>query len=149
MQILLGYFFLIFPGILYVAQVISSVNFPLAQKLGLQESPEQADPLLQRSEQYTAYWDLLTLGWMPLAGVLMVFDASVWPLFALIGGSIYFDTAGREALKILSFKYEGVKVGSPKQHKWFFSTYFIMALLGLVAVVYSLSALWSNQLSAC
>ena len=138
MQQFLGWLLIIFPGILYVGQIISSVNFPLAQKLGLQEDPDEADPLLQRAEKYTAYWDLVTLGWLPLSGVLMVINNSTWSLFAFFGSAIYLDTAGREAAKILSFKHEGVRIGSPKQHRVFFSTYLIMAVLAIVVIVYSL-----------
>ena len=135
---------IIFPGILYIAQLISSVNFSLAQRLGLQEDPAEADLLLQRSEKYTALWDLISLVWMPVTGVLMVIDSAAWPLVALFGGAIYLDAAGREAAKILSFKHEGVRVGAPKQHRFFFLTYLVMALLGAITVFYSAARLWSN-----
>jgi cytochrome b561 len=143
MQFILGWLLIIFPGILYVGQFISSVNFPLAQQLGLQENPKETDQLLQRAEKYTAYWDLLTLIWMPLSGVLMVINSSAWPLFALIGGAIYLDAAGREAVKILSFKHEGVRIGAPNQHRLFFATYFIMAIIGVVVVTYSAGEIWN------
>lgn len=142
MQIVLGWILIIFPGILLVGQLISSVNFSLAQKLGLQENPEEADPLLQRAERYVAYWDLVTLVWLPLAGVLMVLDHPAWPLVALFGGAIYIDTAGREAAKNLSFKHEGFRIGPPKQQKFFFATYIMMAVLGIVVVAYSLWPLY-------
>lgn len=72
MQINIGWILIILGGGLYLAQIISSINFPLAQRLGIQEKPETSDTLLQRSERYTAYWDLLTLLWLPVAGILMV-----------------------------------------------------------------------------
>jgi hypothetical protein len=138
MQQFMGWLLIIFPGILYAGQVISSFNFPLAQKWGLQENPDDTDPILQRAERYTSYWDLLTLGWMPLSGVLMVFNNFFWPLMALFSAGIYLDTAGREAVKLLSFKHEGIKIGPPQQHKIFFSTYFIMAAFALVTLTYAL-----------
>lgn len=61
MQIIKGWFLVILGGGLYIAEVISSINLPLAQRLGIQEKPETSDGLLQRSERYTAYCDLLTL----------------------------------------------------------------------------------------
>jgi hypothetical protein len=139
MQLFLGWLLVVFPGLLYVGQIISSISFPFAQKLGLQESPDQADSLLQRAERYTAFWDLLTLCWLPLSGILMIVDHSAWPLFAVIGGAIYLDAAGREAAKILSFKHEGIRVGEPGQHRIFFSIYLIMAALGFVVVIYSIA----------
>lgn len=144
MQLILGWLLIIFPGILYVGQLISSVNFSLAQKLGLQENPDETDLLLQRAEKYTAYWDLVTLIWMPLSGVFMVIDNPAWPLFALFAGAIFIDTAGREAAKILSFKHEGVRIGTPKQQRLFFASYYIMLALGIVVVVYSVVQIWNG-----
>ena len=143
MQLLLGWLLIIFPGLLYVGQIISSVNFSLAQKLGLQENPDETDLLLQRAEKYTAYWDLITLVWLPISGILMVMNNSLWPLFALFGGAIYLDTAGREAAKILSFKHEGIRIGSPRQSRIFFSTYIIMAVLAIIVVVYSIMEIYN------
>lgn len=143
MQLLLGWLLIIFPGLLYVGQIISSVNFSLAQKLGLQDNPDETDLLLQRAEKYTAYWDLITLVWLPISGILMVMNNSLWPLFALFGGAIYLDTAGREAAKILSFKHEGIRIGSPRQSRIFFSTYIIMAVLAIIVVVYSIMEIYN------
>ena len=143
MQLFLGWLLIIFPGILYAVQFISSVNFSLAQKLGLQEDPAESDLLLQRAERYTAYWDMVTLGWMPLSGLLMVLNISIWPLFALIGGAIYLDAAGREAAKILSFKHESIRIGPPRQQRLFFITYYIMAALAIVTIVYSAGVIWN------
>ena len=143
-QLKLGWIILLFPGFLLLGQIISSVNFSLAQRLGLQENPDETDPLLQRAERYTAYWDLLTLVWMPAAGVLMLINHPLWPMIALVGGAIYFDTAGREAAKILSFKHGGIKIGSPTQHRLFFVTYFVMAILGVTVVMYSFGKLFDE-----
>lgn len=137
MQLFLGWLLIIFPGILYVGQLISSANFSLAQKLGLQEDPAETDLLLQRAERYTAYWDLVTLGWMPLSGILMVLNSSMWPFVALMGGAIYLDAAGREAAKFLSFKHEGIRMGTDRQQHLFFLSYFVMAVFAVVTIVYS------------
>ena len=137
MQIYIGWILLILGGFLFLAQVISSVNFGLAQRLGIQESPEESDTLLQTAERYAAYWDLVTLGWLPLAGILMIFDHVWWPIVALLGGAIYFDTSGREAAKNISFKKEGIRLGNEKQQKVFFASYILMAVIGIALIGYS------------
>ena len=141
MQAVIGWIVLILGGALYLAQVISSANFQLAQRMGIQEKPEETDALLQRSERYTAYWDLVTLGWLPLAGALMITNHGWWPIISLIGGAIYLDTAGREAMKNLSFRHEGIRVGTEKQQKTFFASYLVMAVMGIVLMVFSISSL--------
>lgn len=140
-QHFIGWLLIAVPGILFIGQLISSVNFPLAQRLGLQEDPGQSDLLLQRAEKYTAYWDLVTLGWLPFSGILMVMNNSAWSLVAFFGGAIYLDAAGREAVKMLSFRHEGIRIGSPKQQRFFFATYIVMALIAIVVLVYSLVAI--------
>lgn len=143
MQVILGWILIVFPGLLFLAQLISSVNFELAQRLGIQEKSGTADKLLLRAERYVAYWDLVTLVWMPVAGVLMVVDHLLWPFAALIGSAMYFDAAGREAAKNLSFRHEGIKMGTEREQRFFYS-YYVMAILALVVAVYSLSHLLSR-----
>ncbi len=134
MQLYLGWILIIFPGILFFAQVISSISFAFAQRLGIQETEEHNVALVLRAVRYVAYWDLITLVWMPLAGLLMVLDHSYWPVVSLLAGAIYFDTSGREAAKNLSFRHEGLRVGPPGQSKFFFSTYIMMAALAIATV---------------
>lgn len=141
MQEILGWMLIIFPGIMFFIQLISSINFSFAQRLGLQEKSETASSLLIRAERYTAYWDLMTLVWLPIGGILMILNHPWWPLISLIGGAIYFDTAGREAAKNLSFRHEGMKAGSEQEQKLFFGTYIVMAIVGLLVVGYSLKSL--------
>ena len=78
-QITIGWACLILGALLYIAQLISSIDFKLAQQLGIQENPEETDSILQTAERYTAWWDLVTLGWLPLAGLLMILENSCWP----------------------------------------------------------------------
>lgn len=141
MQQSIGWVLIIFGGMLYIVQIISSINFPLAQRLGIQEKPETSDSILQRSERYTAYWDLLTLIWLPLAGILMVTDHHWWPIMSLFGSAIYLDTSGREAVKNLSFQHEGVKVGTDRERRLFFLSYVIMALIAIITIMYSVPEL--------
>ena len=144
MQIALGWVMIVFGGTLYLAQLISSVNFSFAQRLGIQEKAEASDPLLQRSEQYTAYWDLISLVWLPAAGVLMVMNHHLWPIISLVGGVIYLDTAGREAVKNLSFRHEGLKMGSVSQQRVFLASYIVMAVIAVVVIVYSIPGLYHS-----
>ena len=141
MQIILGWFLLLTGGALYLAQVISSVNFQMAQRLGIQEYPADTDDLVQRSERYTAYWDLVTMVWLPFAGALMINNHDWWPVMSLLGGAIYLDAAGREAMKNLSFRHGGLKTGSSTQQKIFFASYIVMAVIALLVIAYSITFL--------
>lgn len=141
MQQILGWILVILGGGLYVAQIISSVNFTLAQRLGIQENPKMADNILQRAERYTAYWDLVTLIWLPISGILMLVDNHWWPIVSLLAGAICLDTSGREAVKNLSFRHEGLKVGTAFEQQVYFSSYIIMAITALTVIAYSIYSL--------
>ncbi len=143
MQITIGWTILFLGGLLYLAQVISSFNFELAQRLGIQENPRDTDPVLQTAERFTAYWDLLTLGWLPFSGLLMIIDNAWWPIVALVGGSIYIDASGREAAKVLSLKNEGFRLGTKDQQRIFFASYIAMAIIGIVVIGFSITRLAS------
>ena len=137
-QTTIGWVLLLFGGALYVAQMISSINFSFAQRLGIQEKAEYADPLFQRSERYTAYWDLLTLLWFPVAGFLMIINHDWWPIMSLLAGAIFLDASGREAVKNLSFKHEGIKVGTDKENQVFLVFYIAMAVIAIIVIGYSI-----------
>ena len=141
MQMTLGWIVLILGGALYLAQVISAVNFPLAQRLGIQEAPGSTDTVVQRAEQYTAYWDLVAIGWLPLAGLLLVIDHDWWPIVALVGGAVYLDTAGREAIKHLVFRHEGYRVGTESQQRLFFASFFVMAAIAIPLIAYAIASI--------
>ena len=141
MHTVLGWILTVIPGLLVTGQFVSVINFPLAQRLGLQEKTGSSDPVKLRSEQYTAYWDLPTLVWLPVAGVLMIANHAWWPYVALIGGAAYVDAAGREAVKMLSMRAEGIRIGTAAEQRLLFGTYVVMGVLGLTAVVYALTAL--------
>ncbi len=61
MRVVLGLVFVVSGGFLYAGQLLSSINFALAQRFGLQEKAEHVDPLVSRLELATARWDLLSL----------------------------------------------------------------------------------------
>ena len=121
--------------IMYAGQLISVVNFGLAQRLGLQESPDNTDPLSSGLEMWTARWDLVWLWTLPTAGILMLMDHAWWPYAAMIGGGAYVDTGGREAAKVLGLKQQGVRTGSPGENRLYMIVVTSLVVIGLLAIV--------------
>ena len=72
--------------LLYAGQLISIINFPLAQRLDLQEKADNADPLASQLELMTARWDVAWLWIPPFAGILKLLDHPLWPAACLIAG---------------------------------------------------------------
>lgn len=100
-----------------VGQLISTVNFPLAQRLGLQEADEHTDALYRHAEHNTARWDIVVNWTLPLAGALMVFGHAWAPYVALVAGGIHLDTGGREIVKVWALRAHSVSIGTHKESK--------------------------------
>jgi hypothetical protein len=125
----------------FVGQFVSTVDFSLAQGLGLQEKDDGTEPLYRRLERSTARWDLFVLWTLPAAGVLMLVGHPWWPYLALVAGGVHVDTAGREAAKALGLRRHGVKTGSEKEMRLYFSFLGLMALIGGWCIAYGFATL--------
>lgn len=121
--------------LLYVGQLISALNFSLAQRLGLQESPDSADLLLSHVEVWAARWDLVWLWTLPMAGILMLINHWLWPYAALIGGGAFVDAGGREAAKILGLRGHGVHTGSQSEHRLAMGVFAYLIAIGALSIV--------------
>ncbi len=141
LQTVLGLVWLTVGGVLYAGQLISTVNFPLAQRPGLQERPGHVDPLFGQLEQKAAAWDLFAIWIPPVAGLLMLFDHAAWPAACLIAAGVYVDTGGREAAKVLGLAAHGLPVGSARERAIVFGTFSFFVLTGLAGAALGLAVL--------
>ena len=138
MRIVLGIICILFGGFGWSGQLLSGINYPLAQKLGLQEKSEGTDPLFQRLEINSARWDSLVLWTFLASGVLMLTNNPWWQYFSLIAGGIYLDAVGREVAKLLSLSQEGVKIGNSKDLRIAIIFFSIMFIIAIWTIAYSL-----------
>ena len=120
---------------LYLGQLLSVIDFKMAQRLGLQERPATTDPIIEPLELWTARWDLCWLWTLPAAGILMLIDHAWWPLAAMIGGGAFVDTGGREAAKNLGLRQHGVQTGSPGENRIVIAVYVYLIAVGMLAIV--------------
>ena len=140
MQTVLGVVCILFGGFGWVGQLISGINYPLAQRLGLQEKSDGTDTLFRLAEINAARWDSFVLWTLVAAGILMLVNNSWWPYVSLVAGGIYLDGAGREAAKYISLTKGGVRIGSPKDLRIAAVFFCIMAAIALWVITY---AIWT------
>lgn len=126
---------------LYIGQLISTFNFPLAQRLGLQEKSENADPLVSRLELMAARWDLAVLWVPPVAGVLFLVDQALWPAACLIAGGVNLDAGGREWAKVAGLSAQGVQLGSARERAVIYGTFSFLIVTGLMGIAVGLAVL--------
>lgn len=120
--------------LLYAGQAISVANFSLAQRCGLQESPDHTDPISSHLELWTARWDLWVMWILPAAGILMFIDHWFWPYAAMIGGGAFVDAGGREAAKVLGLRGQGVRTGSQREHRVMVGAYIYLIATGVFSI---------------
>lgn len=125
----------------FIGQLVSAVDFRLAQRLGLQEGNQETDQLYRRLEQSTARWDLLVLWALPVAGVLMLVEHAWWPYAALVAGGVSADAGGRETAKLLGLRAQGVRIGSVREMRTGFAVLTLLTLVGAALAAYSLTVL--------
>ena len=112
-------------------QLTSIVDWPLAQKLGLQESDEHTEPLFRRLEKNTAMWDVFSWWTLPVAGILMLLESAWWPVAAIFAGGVYLDTAGRELAKLRALDREGVETGTERDRRTRVGFFIVTAAVAL------------------
>jgi hypothetical protein len=123
-----------------VGQLISSVDFELAQRLGLQEKDDETEPLFRRLELNAARWDLVVLWTLPVAGILMLLGHAWWPYATLVAGGVWVDAGGREIAKHVALRHQGIKVGTPREQRSALAFLWIMLAVGLWVTIYAWTA---------
>ena len=144
MRIILGIICVLFGGLSWGGQLLSAINYPLAQRFGLQEKSEDTDPLFRRAEINAARWDSFVLWTLLASGILMLINHPWWCYLSLIAGGIYLDTAGREVARLLSLSNEGIRIGTPKDFKNVAFFFLIMFVIATWMIAYSLWFLVSS-----
>ena len=132
MNLIWGIVLLIFALLGWVAQAITAVAPKKAAKLGLSEHESDLDPTFLADIRGEAVWDTIILWILPLAGILLLLNNSLWAYFGLIGGGMYLYFAGRGILTRLAMQRCGIRIGKPGT----LNVYYVMLVIwGFIAVV--------------
>ena len=116
----------------WLGQTISTFSPKLAVKLGLTESESEVEPAFYADVRGEAIWDAMILWTLPVAGILLILNNSVWAYFGLVGGGSYLYFAGRGIAVRLAMQRRGIRIGKPGTLKLF---YVFLAFWGVIAVV--------------
>jgi hypothetical protein len=116
----------------WLGQILSALSPKVAKNLGLTESESDVDPTFYADVRGEAIWDTIILWILPVAGILLIFNSSLWAYFGLVGGGMYLYFAGRGILTRLAMQRRGIRIGKPKNLA---AIYVFLSLWGLIAVV--------------
>ena len=132
MNTIWGVVLIIFALLGWLGQAITAFAPKVAAKLGMTEYESDIDPTFWADVRGEAVWDTIILWILPVAGILLLLNNSLWAYFGLIGGGMYLYSAGRGILTRLAMQRRGIRIGKPGTLKTF---YMFLVIWGLIAVV--------------
>lgn len=132
MNLIWGAILTIFSLLGWLMQAITTFLPKVAASLGLTEPESDVDPTFYADVRGEAIWDTMILWTLPVAGLLLILNISLWAYFGLAGGGMYLYFAGRGILTRLAMKRRGIRIGKPETLKAY---YLFLSLWGLIAVV--------------
>lgn len=132
MNIIWGAILTIFSLLGWLMQAITVLSPKAATRLGLTEPESDVDPAFYADVRGEAYWDTIILWILPVAGILLLLNNTLWAYFGLVGGGMYLYFAGRGILTRLAMQRHGIRIGMPKTLT---AIYIFLILWGLIAVV--------------
>jgi hypothetical protein len=141
MDITWGILLIVFGVIAWGGQALSALTPRFAAKLGLIEPESEVDTAFYADVLGEARWDSLTLWTLPLAGLLIILNCSLWIYFGLVGGSMYLYFAGRAIFTRLLLKRKGVRIGKPELLKIYFIFITLWGIIGLATIIKAVKAL--------
>jgi len=132
MNIIWGIILIVISSIGWLGQVITALWPTVAAKLDLTEPEADVDPAYYADVRGEAFWDMVILWTLPVAGVLLLVNSPLWVYFGLVGGGMYLYLAGRGIATRLVMQGRGIRIGKPETLNLY---YVFLALWGLIAVV--------------
>ena len=116
----------------WIGQIIIAFTPKIAEKIKIIEPKSYMDPTFFLDMHGTAIWDAISLWTLPLAGILLILNNTLWTYFGLIGGGMYLYFVGRGIASCLTMQRHGIKIGRSKKLK---VKYMILTLWGFIAIV--------------
>ena len=89
----------------WVGQIIIAYSPKAAAKIRIIEPESDVDLTFFADMQGAAIWDAISLWTLPFAGILLLFNNSLWPYFGLIGGGMYLYFVGRGIASHLTMQH--------------------------------------------
>lgn len=132
MNIIWGAILTIFSLLGWIGQAITAFSPKVAVKLGMTEPESEVDPTFYVDVRGESVWDTMILWTLPVAGILLMLDNSLWAYFGLVGGGMYLYFAGRGITVRLAMQRRGIRIGMTKTLA---ANYVFIILWGLIAVV--------------
>ena len=135
MNIIWGAILTIFSLLGWIGQAITAFSPKLAVKLGMTEPESEVDPTFYVDVRGESVWDTMILWTLPVAGILLMLNNSLWAYFGLVGGGMYLYFAGRGITVRLAMRRRGIRIGMPKTLAAIYVFLILWALIAVVTII--------------
>ena len=125
----------------WLGQTITAFSPKLAVNLGLTEPESDVDSTFYADVRGEAIWDTMVLWTLPVAGILLILNNTLWAYFGLVGGGTYLYLAGRGIAVRLAMQRRGIRIGKPGTLKFFYVFLTIWGLIAVVTIIMAAAAL--------
>ena len=132
MNLIWGAILTTFSFIGWLGQTITVLSPKLAAKLELTEQESDVDSTFYADVRGEALWDMLILWILPVAGILLLLNNSLWAYFGLVGGGMYLYFAGRGIIVRQTIRRRGIRIGNQKSVS---VIYMFLSLSGVIALI--------------
>ena len=116
----------------WIGQIIIAFSPKVAAKINIIEDESDLNHTFFVDMYGSAIWDAISLWTLPVAGILLILNNTLWTYFGLVGGGMYLYFVGRNIASHLIMQRHGVKIGTTKKLKL---KYLILSLWGLIAII--------------
>ncbi len=141
MNIIWGAILTIFSILGWIGQAITAFSPKVAVRLGMTEPESDVDPTFYVDIRGESVWDTMILWTLPVAGILLMLNNSLWAYFGLVGGGMYLYFAGRGITVRLAMQRRGIRIGMPKTLAANYVFMIIWALIAVVTIIMAVAAL--------
>ena len=122
----------------WIGQIIIAFSPKVAAKINIIEDESDLNHTFFVDMHGSAIWDAISLWTLPVAGILLILNNTLWTYFGLVGGGMYLYFVGRNIASHLIMQRHGIKIGTTKKLKL---KYLILSLWGLIAIITIIMAL--------
>ena len=140
MNIIWGAILTIFSMLGWIGQAITAFSPKVAVKLGMTEPESDVDPTFYVDVRGESVWDTMILWTLPVAGILLMLNNSLWAYFGLVGGGMYLYFAGRGITVRLAMQRRGIRIGKPKTLAVIYVFLILWALIAVGAIILAVAA---------
>ncbi len=140
MNIIWGAILTIFSILGWIGQAITAFSPKVAVRLGMTEPESDVDPTFYVDIRGESVWDTMILWTLPVAGILLMLNNSLWAYFGLVGGGMYLYFAGRGITVRLVMQRHGIRIGKPKTLAVIYVFLILWTLIAVVTIIMAVAA---------